>query len=423
MGNVIKIGFDDVDTRRYDSDEDYDDSPSYRTKVQQEKRKSIYISPERRAALESEFDCVVVHDFGDEYHLTEEERAEKNRYYNTFKVLRRAKRSYRKIDEYVNVMRDALKCLDVVAENNGVYSPEEFKKLYFRGKIYINGLTFPKYKGRDKKDISWEYLSEFILSDRDPKELVESRKDNVLTDDELEERESVLFDDDELDYIMSHESNDELEYAKKFFDVDEHKQEGKNVVVFLDKDESKKYIKKQPELINEIRDIKRDMKSKEHLKYAYDLTADDLESIEAYDRKHNYVSKSDVPEFTGDLMNDKDYRKYLLALEEYEDDNIKEEWEGRMRTRSEIRDLELKSLLEDSGWNIRTLWNNREKEKKLAKAIKRDKKREKELRDQLVKVQNRKNRRMGKDDVDEKKSSKKKKSGKKGKKKKKSEYD
>ena len=65
-----------------------------------------------------------------------------------------------------------------------------------------------------------------------------------------------------------------------------------------------------------------------------------------------------------------------MELQEYEDENIKENYNGRMKSLSEIRELELKALLEENGWNIRALYNNKEKEEKLRKAMKRDKRRE-----------------------------------------------
>jgi hypothetical protein len=110
-------------------------------------------------------------------------------------------------------------------------------------------------------------------------------------------------------------------------------------------------------------------------------------------------------------MKDSDYHRYMQALKDYEDEYIKDNYHGRMKTLGEIRELELKAALEEGGWNIRALYNNKEKEEKLRKAMKRDRKREKKLKEQLIKIQNRnkKRRQMG-DDIN---SSKKKKNKKK----------
>jgi hypothetical protein len=344
--------------------------------------------------------------------LSEEEREAKNQFYSTFKILKKAKRKYRNIVEYVKVMRDALACLDAVAEKNGVYDPEEFKHLYFKGEIFINGLHFPKYVGKDKKNISWEYLAEFILGDADPSELIPDKNDDILNEEEMEERKLQLFTDEELSEIMAPPSDEEVQTEMKLFDVDTDSQNGRNVAVFLDDKATRKFIKAQPEFLNEVKEIKRSMKSEEHLlSFVSDLTMDDIEHIEAYDQRHNYVSTADMPEFKGDIMKDSDYHRYMQALKDYEDEYIKDNYHGRMKTLGEIRELELKAALEEGGWNIRALYNNKEKEEKLRKAMKRDRKREKKLKEQLIKIQNRnkKRRQMG-DDIN---SSKKKKNKKK----------
>lgn len=415
---LINIGFEnDPILDEYEMEEKSSDQASKQVKP----KKSVYLSPKRLEAIKSEYDCVVVHEFGDEYHLSDEERQAKNRYYNTFKVLKKAKRTYRKIDEYVKVMRDALTCLDAVAQNNGLYSPEEFKKLYFRDKIYINGLKLPKYKGRDRKDLSWEYIAEFILSGNDPKELLKNKNDTILTEEEIEDQKYLLFTPEEYQKIMESISDESKADELKYFDTDEDSQDGTNVVVALSDKESKKIIKGHPEILNAIKEIKRSRKSTDNLRsYAYELTADDIEMIEDYDRRHGYVvSSSEIPKFKGNLMNDKDYKLYMQSLDQYEDDNIKENYHGRLKTIGEIKELELKAVLEESGWNIRALYNNREKEKKLAKANKEDAKRMKKLKRQLTDIQNRQKRRMGDSDIGN--SSGKKKKNKK--KKKHKEYD
>ena len=90
----------------------------------------------------------------------------------------------------------------------------------------------------------------------------------------------------------------------------------------------------------------------------------------------------------------------FLIVSKYE-----EEWEI---TLEEIKEIQVKEALESAGWNIRVLYDNQTKEKKLKKIMKADKKREKKLKEQLTKVQNRSKRRMGLD-IDEESSKKKKK--------------
>lgn len=421
---MIKIGFED-DVKSYDDDDEFEEKQVRSgQRLIPEKRREVYISPKKMEELKEAYSCVVVHDYGDEYHLSEAERQAKNKYYETFKVLRKAKNKYRRIDEFVSVTRNALKCLNAVAETNGMYDPEEFKKLYFRGKIFINGLKFPKYKGRDKKNISWEYLSEFICSDADPKELL-PKQDEVKSVDELAECKERMFSESEYQQIMTPLSKEEEIKNEQFFDEDEDVQFDRNIAVYIDKSDTKKLNKEHPEFLYAMREYKRNMKSDEHLNsYAYDLMMDDIEAIQKYDQERGYIKdNAEMPEFKGDLTSDKDYRKYIQELQEYEDENIKQNYNGRMKSQEEIRELEMKAMLEENGWNIRALYHNKEKEERLKKAFKADKKKEKALKEKLIAVQKRnKRRRMGEIDEEETSSKTKKKKKKKGKKKSVDEY-
>ena len=408
---MIKIGFDDDELLDM-IDEEGNPKVKHGDGFDEERERKLYVFiPEKRIQqMKEEYDCVVVHDFGDEYHLSEEERIAKNKFYEAFKRFSKCKHKYRKLDQYIVAMREALKCLDFVAENNGVYSPEEFKKMFFRNKIYINGLVFPEFKGREKKQISWEYLTEFILSDEDPKNILPSKRDEeIYTKEDYEELEEILFDKGELDKILAPESESDIHRKNLFFDIEEDEPTG-DTVIFLDNKKSKKLIKAQPEFLYEIKEMRRENRKIDKLsRFVYDLTSEDIEAIADYDQEHNYQSSSDIPVFHGDMTKDSDYRKYLLELEEFEQTQIKDNYHGKLKTLEQIQELELKQLLENNNWNIRNLYENKEKEAKLRKIQEREKKREKELRKKLVDIQNRRKRRMGEDVSDEKKSKKKKK--------------
>ena len=408
---MIRIGFDDEEPLESQFDDDGNPKIKHGDGFSDTKeRKLTVFIPERRIQqMKDEYDCVVVHDFGDEYHLSEEEREAKNKFYKAFRRFSKFKHKFRRLDEFVVAMREALKCLDFVAENNGIYDPDEFKKMFFRNKIYINGLVFPQFKGREKKQLSWDYITEFILSDADPKDILPNKKEEIYTQEDYEELEDVLFDDGELDKILAPESPESIKRKLLFFDIEEDKQTG-DIAVFLDHKQSKKMIKAQPEFLYEIKEMKRSRRSIDKLsRYVYDLTADDIEAIADYDQAHNYQSSSDIPVFKGDLTKDSDYRKYLLELEEFEQTQIKDNYHGKLKTLEQIQELELKQLLENHNWNIRNLYENKEKEEKLRKIQQKEKKREKELRKKLIEVQNRRKRRMGEDVKEEPKSKGKKK--------------
>ena len=146
-----KIGFDDDEVFEENENDSEDDLAKKRKESGQHfvdfsSHKEVFLPERRKQQLLQQYDCVVVNDFGDDYHLSDEERAEKNQFYNVFKELRKYKHVYRKIPEYITVMRKMLEALDIIAESNGVFPPEKFKKMFLRGEIEICGLTFPKYK-------------------------------------------------------------------------------------------------------------------------------------------------------------------------------------------------------------------------------------------------------------------------------------
>lgn len=419
---MIRIGFDDDEKpSRYDDDSDeliHGDGYEELFK----KKTSVFIPEHRIEEMKKEFDCVVVRDFGDDYHLSEEERNEKNKFYQAFKKFNRMKKKYRKLDEYVIAMREALQCLDFVAENNGVYSSEEFKKLFLRKKIYISGLEFPKLIGRERKNISWEYLTEFILSNNDPKDILPKKNgDELLSEEDYETQKEILFSEDELKYILESPTDEEEARSHMFFDPeDDTVGDNDNIVVPMSKKDMKLIIKDQPEFMYTIKEMKKARRSMENLSgLAYNLMNEDIEYITQYDRKHNIVSNSDdVPQFKGDMTKGSDYRRYMMELEEWEQENITDDYHGRQKTLGEIQYLELKSMLEENGWNIRAIYGNKEKEKKLARIKEKEKKREKELKKKLLAVQNRRKRRMGEDIDTTSKKKKKKATSKKGKSKK-----
>jgi hypothetical protein len=409
---MINILDDDNEVTQYD-DQEMEHGAGY--DPNHIRGKMIKLKPEREEMIKAEFDCVVVNEFGDEYHLSEEERIAKNKFYEAFKSFSKCKHKYRKLDEFVDAMREALRCLEFVANNNGVYPPDKFKSLFFKDKIYITGLNFPEFKGRDRKNISWEYLSEFILSDRPSKEIVPNDDNLIMSSEELDELTEKLFTEEELKMIMTPNTAEEEYQEQLIIDVDELDQKDENIVVELSRKENKKFIQNQPEFLYEMKEIKRANNRIDKLasgvnRFVYDLTSDDIESIKEYDQQHGYYSESDMPEFHGDIMNGEDYHRYLMELEEWERTQVKIPYNGKLKTQEEIDSIELRTFLEQHGWNVRNMYGNKEREEKLKRIQKRDKKREKEIRKQLIRVQERRKRHMGEDiDSSSNKKSKKKK--------------
>lgn len=372
-------------------------------------RKPRIVSDEKFAEMAKKYEDVCVHDYGDEYHMSEEERKTQNSYYEVFSKLIRCKRKYRKLDEFVRTFRLCLDCLRTVAANNGVYSPEKFIKLVLKGDIEVFGLTFPKYIGKDKKTINWEYISDFILGNEDPKELSDDKESiyEEMSDDEAYDALFTAEDRANIDRAIDEyvHSTDETIYPYYGDDEDADAVNNSGIVEISSKKETKRFIKSAPEIVRTIRDLEKSRRKLEALNsrlndYAFDMTGSDYEKIARMDRERGISTESDVPEFEGDIMNRKDYKRYLYRLHQYELENIRVNYNGKMRTLEDVQELELKDALEKAGWNLRNLYRAKDKEKRLKKAYKADKKREEELKRRLVKIQDRQKSRKGKASVE-----------------------
>ena len=345
------------------------------------------VSPEKFEEMKSVYDTVCVNDYGDDYHLSEEEKEKRSKYYEVFMRLKRCKKKFRKLDEFGKVFRIALDCLDLVAKYNGVYQPDKFKKLVLRGEIEVYALTFPKYIGRDKNNINWKYVSEFILDkDKDPSEL-SADKETPLEDLSIEELKERLFTKEELDYIEELVNRPEDDVIRSFDENDEE------TVLIGTKKDLQKMVKQSPDLVRTAKDIVKAERRRANMRnqlnsFAFNLSHDDFQEIAEMDRKRGYRSDSDIPEFKGDIMNRNDYKKYLYQLQMYEENEIKENYQGHMRTQAEINEIKVKDMLEKAGWNLRKMYRNKEMEE-LKKAYKRDKKREERLKNQILKIQKR----------------------------------
>lgn len=380
-------------------------------------RKPRVVSEEKFNEMAKKYEEVCIHDYGDEYHMSEEERAQKNRYYEVFSKVIRCKKKYRKIDEFVRTYRLCLDCLREVAENNGVYDPDKFIKLVLKGEIEVFGLTFPKYIGKDKKSINWNYISKFILGDEDPRALTFNKDAEYgsMTDDEAFE---MLFSEDEQRHLIKSMqefvANRDDSITPYYGEDDEHGKVHESLAVSASKKETKNFVNDSPEVVRVIRESekarRKAMASSHRLhQYSFEMTADDYSEIEAMDKARGLISESDVPEFKGDIMNTRDYRRYLYRLHQYEMENIKENYNGKMRTLEDIQEMELKDALEKAGWNLRALYKQKDKEKKLKKAYKEDKKREEELKQKLLALQKRQEKRGKKSGIEMNSKKKKKK--------------
>lgn len=356
----------------------------------------IKIPEKRKEEVLRGFDCVVVNTFDDDYHSTDEEREQHNRFAKDANKIRKMKRIYRRLDEYIIAVREHLKFLDKVAEGNGVYDPEEFKKMFFKGKINIVGMRFPKYKGPNRKDVNYKYLAEFALSGADPSEIIPKWQRDDYEDDDPQQLIKELFTDDELKFIFSPLTKEEARYEYELFDENEDDQDGIPVGVTMTNKDTKKLVKAQPELVAKLKEIKREKNTINKLNDAFlhNTIVEDIDEISRYEANYGFVSKADVPEFKGDVFSSKDYNKYMQKLKDYEDNNIYTNYHGKDKSLGEIKELELKEILEQDGWNIRNFAENKMQEKRMKKLQKRDNKKIKQVKRHLMAIEKRRKSRI-----------------------------
>lgn len=429
-----KVNRSDVEKQIFGDDEkESKEGKSFRCADWHDKIVDIKLPQKMIDKFMSEIDCVVVNTYeNDDYHLSDEERAKNNELYELFKPILHAKNNYTVLPDFVNVMRACIKCIDYIAETNGVYSPKKFKKKVYSGKIKIEGLRFPKLSKKAKKRISLEYLTDFILSDEPAENIMppEREFDTIRSEEEIEEMTHKLFTEEELNEIFKPLTEDQKIRSQLFDATTDEQSDDLPTCVVFDEKKSMKILKTFPEINLYLKRTNARSKRKNRFnsrEWEFTNTFDDLDVFDKYDATHGYTSEAKVPEFKGDLMNDKDYKKYLMELEDWEDENVKEVYMGtfgrigtKMLTKGEIKELELKEFLEANGWNTRNLYDEKVKLKKKKKQDKKEQARKDEIARKIKKLkdeENRINARRNGEDVDEdnKKKNKKKGGKKKGK--------
>ena len=350
---------------------------------------------EERAQLETLYDHVIVSDYGDSYHLSEEEKKTQFQYYEVFSKLLRRKRKYRKLNEFIETFRMCMDALEVVANDNIVYPHDKFVKMVLRGEIKIVGLNFPKYTGKDRKFVNWELVSEYVTDrDLDPMDFMK-KEESVLDDIDDEDLLHRLFTDEEIQMLTdaAQEIGEEHYYYPGIGaeeDPTEIETASKKAVKALSKD--------NPIFIQVIKDAEKEERRSQEMSrrlssFVFDMTEDDLKAIQREDKKRGWDSSYEIPELHGDIMDHKAYAKYMHDLDEYYLQNIKVNYHGKMKSLQEVYELQLKDDLEEAGVNLRKLYKQKGLKKKLKKAHKEDLKREEQLKKTLLDLQSKRQKR------------------------------
>ena len=421
---MVNIMVEDNDETLYQIDEDTGEQIRKEPEITIEmiRAKLPKLKKEREDMIKQEFSQIVVHEFGDEYHMSDEERKKKFKYYDAFKSFSKFKHKFRKFPDYIKAIREALKCLDLVAQDNFVYSPDKFKKLFFKGKIWIKGLVLPEFKGAGRRSVDTEYLLDYILSDAPAEDFLKKDDHEVYTKEELDNAFEELFskeDQEAIDRAIAKSKNDEDDfYCVPSSSYSAGEDIPDNLIVPISKKEMKKSIKVLPDLGNLFKEIeKRGKKNKMCMGgYISNMLMEDFDNFDEYDTSREIIL-SKMPKFKGDMTNDDDYYRYLAKLDEWERTRIKKPYNGKLKTQEEIDAIELKKALENHNWDIRNLFGNKERAKKLEKLRKEQLRKEKETKKKLIKLQEARKRRQLGDDYDEEEEKSKKKKAKKLKKK------
>lgn len=343
--------------------------------------RETYIPPEELDKLREVYSHVVVQDFEDSYHLSRQEREKEREKYGKFFALRQNfTKKIRKIDKYVEACRICMDIVKQTADENGIYSREKFMEKFMDGEIEINGLKFPKYQGKDKKRLDWDFIMELILHpEMDISVIRESTSDDLDTIIDVDK----LFDEREIaDITNSAFDNDSNEHA--IYDMD---LEGDNVAGYLTKKERKRLIKANPAYIHIVKDIRKSGSQRRKNMEIWNLTEKEQHYIEAYDDKLLKKKRQAVPVFSGNIDDPDAVNSYLYQMEQYERETELVEFNGRMITIEEMEDIQFKDALEKNGWNLRNIYGNKEREREQRRRKKEETKKIARMKAMLEKLQ------------------------------------
>lgn len=384
-------------------------------------KKKTFTFPESKLnELKETYKTVVVRDFYDDYHMSDEQKMKEFDLYDVFNPIRKHKTKYRKIEEYIKAVRECYKFVVSMANKNRmIMDPEEFISGVFTGDIQIAQLSFPKYMGPDRKDINWEEVTRYVLDDTlNPKDLSDKKDVKYLPVDVYENPEEHIheyFTDDEIKLIFEEDEN----VANTFSFDPTYDEADMNIVLPASKKKVKKLMKDMPDLIRPVKNANKNLLVDDAMQdFTRELRHDAIEYITELDERRGFMASDRRPKFTGDIMSKKDVKRYLHQLDEFEENYTRVNYRGQFITVSDYNDEMLKEALDANGWDITKLYSVKADMKREKAQDKKDRKKEKRLREKLSNIKSRREKRKeGKDsyEVNSKKDKGKKKNKKKNK--------
>lgn len=300
--------------------------------------------------------CVatIVHDYGenDTYHISDEEREANDMLSELGMKLDGLKRTYRKIDQYIEAMRIVVQAWEMLEEKgNFIHSREEFFQMVAEGKIVSNRIIMPKMKKIDSynMDMIIKYISnpELDPSDLVPEVPVEDDWYDSLTGDGETEEEAMLrlLSPEEFQFIKEHEDNPPEIRVKN---ISPKLIKGYDRRDFGRSRKSKKCSKKEKYVIESLHDILNKIQSSE-ISRNRDYTRSSLITNSMFDVDKPSKDIWDSLYFDGSWANDNDVYLYDLAIRE---ELLKQH--PRDKQYMTFSDMELQNffkILEDNGIN------------------------------------------------------------------------
>ena len=355
--------------------------PDSISNISRRKIKEVYIPPEELDRLKIEYSRVVVQDFEDDYHNTKEEReAMRQRYEKFFHLKRNFTKKIRRLDKYIEACRLTIEIVQDIAKTNGVMDVDEFITDVLRGKITINGLTIPKYQGKGRKTLNWDYIMEYILDpSRDIADIINNqdtsrcKEAEEIVDDSIPEDNMTLEDLEALYKLIDSNERPNLSY------YDGSNGEGYATV---ESDKERKALVKVCPIYTKKLKAMYDQQTRDK-SYLWQLQQSDLDWIREFKEEASRKNGDEKPEFTGSIMDEEAVARYLFELEEWEKDHELVKYNSNMITKEQMDEINFKNVLEANGYNLRNLYGNKERQKKLEKTRSRQSKEIKSLKKML----------------------------------------
>lgn len=341
------------------------DIPDSISNISKRKIREVYIPPEELEQLHDLYSKVIVQDFEDDYHMSKEERENmRERYSKFFRLKRHYAKKIRRLDKYIEACRLTFEIINDTAEENGVMDKDEFITDVLKGKIIIEGLTIPKYVGKGKKTLNWDYILQFVIDPtRDIDELIKSQQSARCQDDDELDDISIDSIDEQTYQVLADQIDNNDTVIKGFYDGSD----GEGFATIESDSQRKKLTKVAPGYTRKLKDLYNNGKSTRDSSYLWQLEDADTKWIREFKDEMARKNGDYKPEFTGSIMDEEAVERYLFEVDQWEMEHELVKYGQGLITKQQKAEVDLKQILEANGYNIRNLYGNKERQKEIAK--------------------------------------------------------